>query len=262
MTTEPWWITAAIVAGSAASGALVWLGAHRVARRELPGREATRLSVGLALYLGAWFAAALVLGIRGFFQADATTQVPPVAYALAPLVIGGLAPFVWAAFRKVVDAVPLPSLIGVQAFRVLGGLFLVQHFRGTLPGLFAWPAGVGDILVGLAAPLVAWLVRSGHPSARPVAVAWNVLGIADLLLAVTMGVLTSPGPFHRLALDDPNRTIAAFPNVLVPTFAVPLWLVLHFFGLYRLLGRRPAEAADHPQATGRSVTRSNGVIAW
>jgi len=238
MSAEPWWITSLLVAGTFAAGALAWYGADRVARRALPGRSATALSLGIALFLGAWWAAAFALGVGGYFQAGPGTRVPPVAWALVPFAVGLLAPFVWPAFRKVVDAVPLDWLIGVQVIRVLGGLFLVQHLRGALPGEFAWPAGVGDLLVGLTAIPVARLWRAGHPSARGAAVAWNLLGIADLVLAVTLGVLTAPGPFHVLTPDAPNQTIAAFPDVLVPAFAVPLWLQLHYYTLRRLVGRR------------------------
>jgi len=38
--------------------------------------------------------------------------------------------------------------VGVQVYRALGLIFLVLYAGGYLPGLFAWPAGVGDILVG------------------------------------------------------------------------------------------------------------------
>ncbi len=42
-------------------------------------------------------------------------------------------------------------LIGLQLFRVIGGVFLIEMILGHLPGIFAYPAGLGDILVGLVA---------------------------------------------------------------------------------------------------------------
>ncbi len=50
-------------------------------------------------------------------------------------------------------------LIAVQVFRVVGVLFLVELQRGNLPAAFAIPAGIGDILVGITAPIVAFSLR-------------------------------------------------------------------------------------------------------
>jgi hypothetical protein len=64
-----------------------------------------------------------------------------------------------------------------------------------------------------------------------------VLGIADLAVAVTMGVTTTPGPLHLFALDNPNVAIIRMPLVLVPILAVPFSILLHLIGLHRLVGR-------------------------
>ena len=55
---------------------------------------------------------------------------------------------------RLLDAVPQAWLVGVQLYRALGVIFLILYASGKLPGLFAWPAGVGDIAVGLLAPVV------------------------------------------------------------------------------------------------------------
>jgi len=46
--------------------------------------------------------------------------------------------------------------------------------------------------------------------------------------------MTSPGRVHLLALDAPNLLISSYPLVMVPTFAVPLALMLHGLVLWRL----------------------------
>src|SRR6185312_3662325 len=63
---------------------------------------------------------------------------------------------------------------------------------------------------------------------------WCLFGIADLVVAVTMGALTSPGRAHLLAFDAPNLLISSYPLVMVPTFAVPLALMLHGLVFWRL----------------------------
>jgi hypothetical protein len=52
--------------------------------------------------------------------------------------------------------------------------------------------------------------------------------------------MTSPGQVHVLALDAPNLLMTAYPLAMVPTFAVPLALMLHGLVLLRL--RRGAAA--------------------
>ena len=153
-------------------------------------------------------------------------------------------------FRNIVMATPPHWIIGVQIYRTIGALFLILYAGQYLPAVFALPAGVGDVLVGSTAPIVAYLFAARHPWARPAAVLWNIVGMADLVFALTFGFLSSPTPFQWLARESPNVLIAAFPLVLIPTFAVPLSLLLHLFSLHGLrnptrgerinTGRRPA----------------------
>jgi len=103
-----------------------------------------------------------------------------------------------------------------------------------MPGVFAVPAGVGDVLVGLSAIPVALYLASGRSGGVALAVAWNIFGIADLVDALTLGFLTSPGPLQSLALDQPNVLTTAYPSVMTPAFAVPLSLILHGLSLWQL----------------------------
>ncbi len=129
---------------------------------------------------------------------------------------------------------PLSWLVGVQLYRVLGVIFLVLYASGKIPGAFALPAGIGDVLTGLLAPIVALGYARRQPGAERRVLAWNVFGLLDLVVAVTMGFLTSPSPFQLLSLDAPNQLITAFPLVTVPVFAVPLSVLLHLASLAKL----------------------------
>ncbi len=137
-----------------------------------------------------------------------------------------------------IDAVPPGWLVGIQIYRVIGGNFLALWAFGAIPGVFALPVGIGDVLVGLLALPAAFYLGSGAARGRLVAVAWNFLGIADLVTAVTLGALSSPGPLQHLALDHPNVLTASYPTVMTPAFAVPLSLILHGLSLWQLWRRR------------------------
>jgi hypothetical protein len=135
---------------------------------------------------------------------------------------------------RIIDAVPQPWIVGVQLYRALGVVFLILYATDMMPGLFAWPAGVGDVTVGLLAPVVALAyARDARRNAGRVT-AWNVLGILDLVVAITTGFITSPSPLF--GYEPPNELIAIFPLVLIPVYLVPLSLLLHLVSLAKLHG--------------------------
>ena len=187
-----------------------------------------------AALLTAWFFAALVPVVRGFYR-SAPSRTPTIQYGvLLPIAAGVALYWVWPALRRVLEAVPQEWIVGVQLYRALGLIFLVLYAQGRLPGSFAWPAGVGDIAVGLLAPVVAIAYAQRTRNANGWVRSWNLFGIADLVVAVGTGFLTSPSLLQRLALDAPNELVTVFPLAMVPVFLVPLSILLHLASLQKL----------------------------
>jgi hypothetical protein len=130
------------------------------------------------------------------------------------------------------------ALIRFHVWRLEGAVFLALMLTGHLPALFAIPAGIGDILIGVTAP---WVARGlGTDVGRRRAVIWTLLGMLDLVVAVSLGVMTSPGPAQVFHTTPTSEFITTFPIVLVPTLLVPLAFTLHVVSLWRLLGAREA----------------------
>jgi hypothetical protein len=125
-------------------------------------------------------------------------------------------------------------LIAVQTYRIGGIAFLWGMTQGILDPSFAIPAGVGDTLIGLTAIPFAIFLWKGYSWSKYAIVVWTILGIADLVNAVTLGRITSP--------DFSSSTMATFPWILVPTVGVPLGLALHGITLYRLRKWIPIQA--------------------
>ena len=203
-----------------------------------------------AVLLAGWLGAVWVLAIRGAFASLAGgSAIGQVAF-LPIVIVALLGVALFAATQSTVltaalDAAPLSWLVGIQVYRVLGGLtFLPAWSRGLLPGYFALPAGIGDTLVGVLAIPVALALRSNSPFGRRLGLAWNILGIVDLANAVSMGVTSAV--LHLLATPSgsvaPGSPLLALPLVLVPTFGVPLSLILHSLSI-RQLRRRGAPLA-------------------
>jgi len=125
-------------------------------------------------------------------------------------------------------------LVGVQCYRALGIMFLILHATGKMPGLFAWPAGIGDVLVGGIAPVVAIAYARGPEKNGDLVRGWNIFGLSDLAVAVASGMVTAPSPIQQFAFDLPNELISAFPLVLIPIYVVPLSVLLHLASLTKL----------------------------
>jgi hypothetical protein len=185
----------------------------------------------------AWSAA-----INGVFRTGTRLPALPLAIFL-PVIIG--APLLLLSKRvgQVLDAMPASWLVALQLYRVFGSWALAAGLRGTLPGVFGVPAGIGDTLTGLFAVPAAIAVATGTAQGRRAAIAWNILGLADFAVAITLGAITSPGPFQLIVPDVPSIGAGAYPGVLTPAFVVPSSILLHALSLRQLRRQSRAEAA-------------------
>lgn len=185
--------------------------------------------------LSIWFAVALVATLSGGF-AFAAGHLPLgfVVGILVPVVGFALFYAASAGFRRAVMKFDLRLVVMLHAFRVLGLVFITLWAVGKLPALFAWPAGLGDVAAGLAAPFVALYVLPRLEERRRSFIAWNVFGIADLVIAVTLGVLHAPGPLGLLSGGVQTGVMSVFPMALIPGFLVPLYILLHLVALARV----------------------------
>lgn len=185
------------------------------------------------LLVGAgWLLVAVVLGAAGVPRALPARAAPLVVLVLTAVVLA--AAWRLAGFRAWLAAVDERWLVAVHLTRFVGIYFLYLHGQGHLPYAFAVPGGWGDISV---ASLAAVLLATGPPRdavRRGAYMAWNVLGLADILFVVATAA--------RLIVADPGSMAALLrlPLSLLPTFLVPLIIASHVVLGVRLARRRPA----------------------
>jgi len=202
---------------------------------------------GIAAGLALWFAAAWALGVSGVLAVGAAETLRPV---LLPIVVP-VAVFVAAygasvRFREFVLSWDIRVLTKLHHWRVLGFTFLMLYAHGVLPGLFAWPAGLGDVAIGVSAPLVVQALAQRPEFAESRAfVAFHVLGMFNFFVAGATATLASgafPG-LHPGSLT--SAPMEVWPLSLFPAFIVPLFLILHLGALFqvRALRKRRALAA-------------------
>lgn len=197
--------------------------------------QPTRLSgirLGVTLVLIAWFLLVVSLGAAGAFVGRPGT--PPFAMAIAvgaPL----LSFFAWLrlsrSFREFALSLDLRLIAGIQAWRWAGLGFLSLYAHKILPAMFALPAGLGDMAIGFVAPwMVLALVRESDFAASAAFIRWNVLGILDLIVAVTLGALSATLTTGA-AGEISSAPMSTLPLLLIPAFLVPLFVVLHAVAL-------------------------------
>ena len=203
----------------------------------LSGRASVaKLSTAVVLML--WFALVFLSAKTGAFAAD--PQRPPLTLLLAvatPPLIFVSSYLVSPALRVFVLGLDLVLLTAFQSWRVIGVMFLVLYAYGLLPAIFAFPAGIGDVFVGIAAPFVAIAIARNTPGWRRQALWLNLAGLLDFALAVGTGVLTSPSPVGVFAGATTSGIMSELPLTLIPAFAVPLWIIVHLISLLQLRRR-------------------------
>jgi hypothetical protein len=137
--------------------------------------------------------------------------------------------------RSFLDAMPVSWPIAIQAVRLIGAGFLLEWSKGTVPGVFAWEAGTLDILVGLTAIPVGWLCASRASGVGyRLAVAWNLLGLGDMVAAMTIAVLFGIAPALMGVDSSTQIAVGTYPLAMTATFGVPTALIFHGLSLWQL----------------------------
>lgn len=192
----------------------------------------------IAVALGIWFIIVVTLAATRALYYEHGIGTPGLGLAVAlPIAILSITVARVQSLRENFHRVPLWLLLGVHTVRLLGISFIILFTASRLPAPFAPVAGWGDIFVGATAPLVAWFVYQQGISARPIVLIWNVIGIADLIAAIGLGVTSSPGPARLIFAEPSSAIMTTLPWLLIPGFLVPLLITVHIGIFVRLMKR-------------------------
>jgi hypothetical protein len=191
--------------------------------------------LAVAAVLAVWFALILALGAGGAFATPPGMLPLPIAIGVtAPVIVFLGAYWVSRRFREFVLAADLRLITGIQAWRAAGFGFLALYAYGVLPGLFALPAGLGDIAIGVTAPwIILALIRQPGFATSKTFLVWNLLGLLDLVVAVSTGALGS-GLATGIAGEITTRPMGELPLLLIPAYLVPVFIMLHLTALFQV----------------------------
>jgi hypothetical protein len=127
-------------------------------------------------------------------------------------------------FRSLVLAMDTGVLVMLHSWRMVGMGFLFLYAHNVLPGLFAWLAGVGDMLAAAGAMIIGTALLKGKTVSRQALWSWNTFGLLDFIIAIVIGTSLRSVYFGGAVNTD---AMALLPLSLVPTVVVPLYIITH-----------------------------------
>jgi hypothetical protein len=209
----------------------LWLGLERA---ELTASQRRNVWLAVMIPFTLWLAIIWSAAISGAFKPGAAAiPLVPIATLLPPALA---LPILLRSRRvgEVLDAMPASWMVALQVLRVNGFAFLIGWAYGTVPGVFALPAGIGDILTGLLAVPIAISLGSGSRESRRAAIAWNIFGLLDFVIALAIAFAIA---FRLIETGVVSATGGLYPAVMIPAFGVPTFIIVHALSL-RQVARR------------------------
>lgn len=172
----------------------------------------------MIIFVLCWLFAAVLVGFSGLLR---NTALPmpglSAAITLGLVVLLAVSPDL----RTRALSAGIRTLVGVHLFRFFGIYFVWLSRQGLLASDFAMLAGWGPIIIAISAVVILVMFRPGDDRMRMAILAWNVIGVLDILLmTAVMTRLTKPDPLVQ-------GGFTALPLSLVPTFIIPLAIVSH-----------------------------------
>jgi hypothetical protein len=227
---EPDFIASFGVGGIAILMAIAWVGLFSLGN----GRRALVLSLMIAAVMIASAFAALSGKLSQF------ESFPPPMLIMMLLVfvlafVFGLSPF----GRRGASNLSFAVLIGFQAFRL--PLELVMHHAGKvgiMPVELSLSGYNFDIVTGIGALVIFFILQSGRNIPRAVLWVWNIWG--SLCLVVIAFIAITASPIVRLFGDDPSRLntwVLYFPYVWLPVVLVTIAISGHIIIWRKLLSK-------------------------
>lgn len=129
-------------------------------------------------------------------------------------------------YQNILEKTNLEDLVKLHIFRLIGVFFVLLAFYDALPKAFAYVAGFGDIITAISSIFVVKAIQTKKSYAKKLTYFWNIFGTIDILFtAIAANVLT------KISIETGSMgvdTLAVFPFCIIPAFAPPTILFLHW----------------------------------
>ena len=189
----------------------------------------------LLIGLGIWMAVQTVLSLTGFYEVTDSTP-PRFVLLIGPGFVFIALLFLTKKGKTFIDSINLEKLSLLHTVRV--PVEITLYFvcaAGLVPVLMTFEGYNLDIISGLTAPLVYYLVFVSRKASKSFLLIWNFVCLGLLVNVLVIAILSAQTPFQRLAFDQPNIGVTFFPFVWLPTVIVPIVLFSHIAAIRQLL---------------------------
>jgi hypothetical protein len=189
------------------------------------------------LFIGILMVLQTVLGLNGFFR-NSESMPPRFLLLIGPGFITCLLLFITKKGRTFIDSLDIQhlTLLHIVRIPVEITLFFV-YTAGFIPVLMTFEGYNFDIISGITAPVVYYLVFHMKKLKTKALLIWNFLCLGLLLNVVVIAILSAETPFQKLAFDRPNTGVTYFPFVWLPGIIVPIVLLSHLVAIRQILSR-------------------------
>ena len=197
------------------------------------------------IVIAVWVGLLTILSYNGFFSDFSLLPPRPALALIIPLPI-----ILLVAFSKkgtqLLQSIPPQWIVWMQSFRIAVELLLLVAFiNEKLPVQMTFEGRNFDILSGILALPVGYVLAKGKSYAPKLAIAFNVIGMLLLINILVIAVLSMPTPIRYFMNEPANTLVAEFPYILLPGVLVPIAYTMHIFSLRQLLAK---------EKTGQAVT--------
>jgi hypothetical protein len=216
--------------------AVILIGLNAVLKKTVWNKNKRRNIIsGTIIIVAVWIAVLSILSIQNFFADFSILPPRPALAMLIPLPIIFIVAFSEKG-TELLRLVPAHWLVYMQSFRIAVELLLLMAFiKGKIPVQMTFEGLNFDILTGILALPVGYILGKAKRYAPSLAIAFNIIGILLLANILVIAILSMPTPFRYFMNEPANTLVAQFPFILLPGVLVPIAYSTHIFSLRQLL---------------------------
>lgn len=197
--------------------------------------KALNRSLTFLLFIAVWVLVISILGLTGFYR-EVNAEPPRFIFLVAPGVLLTVVMFLTSKGRRFLDSVQLGRITLLHTARIPVEVVLYHLYAAALvPQIMTFEGLNFDIITGLTAPVIFFLVFKSKTLGAGWLLAWNIMGLGFLFTIMFIAILSSPTPFQQFAFEQPNTGVTYFPFVWLPGIIVPAALFAHLVSIRQLL---------------------------
>jgi len=212
-------------------GLFIWI--IKNSNLEITRKKSGLITVGLIV----WLILQAVVTLNNIYNSNLSSLPPKIMLlGILPPILVIILLFATSKGRQFIDSLPLKNITYLNIIRIPVEIVLFWLFiNKAIPELMTFEGRNFDILAGISAPVMAYLVFTKKKLSRNALLVWNFICLGLLLNIVINALLSAPSPFQQFAFEQPNIAILNFPFSWLPTFIVPIVLFGHLVSIRQLL---------------------------